>query len=116
MLHEGVNARHLDPQSIGEKVDFAVCDVSFISATLILPAMFAVLRQSGTMVVLVKPQFEVEKGQVGKGGIVYDPALQQAACDKVQTALETLGFEVRLMPSPITGSEGNKEFLLYASR
>ena len=116
VLHEGVNARHLDPQSIGEKVDFAVCDVSFISATLILPAMFAILRPSGKMVVLVKPQFEVEKGQVGKGGIVRDPALQQAACDKVQTAIENLGFTVRVIPSPITGSEGNKEFLLYASR
>ena len=66
------------------------------------------------MVILVKPQFEVGKGQVGKGGIVRDPALHQAACEKVESAVREIGFETDIMESPIPGAEGNKEFLLYA--
>ena len=116
ILHEGVNARHLDPALIGEKVSLAVCDVSFISATLILPSMDAILRPDGQVVVLVKPQFEVGRGQVGKGGIVRDPELHQSACDKVRIALEALGFQTRIAPSPITGAEGNREFLLHGRR
>lgn len=118
IVHERINARHLEATGLGELVDFAVCDVSFISATLILPAMMRVLKPGpGTgMVILVKPQFEAGKGEVGKGGIVRDPAQHQAACEKVRTALETLGFETQLMESPITGAEGNKEFLLYGRR
>jgi 23S rRNA (cytidine1920-2'-O)/16S rRNA (cytidine1409-2'-O)-methyltransferase len=116
VLHEGVNARHLDPALIGEKVALAVCDVSFISATLILPAMDSILKPDGQIVVLVKPQFEVGRSQVGKGGIVRDPELHQSACDKVRIALETLGFQTRIAPSPITGAEGNREFLLHGGR
>jgi len=116
ILHEGVNARHLDPTMIGEKITLAVCDVSFISATLILPAMNSILKTDGQIVVLVKPQFEVGRGQVGKGGIVRDPELHQAACDKVRIALEGLGFQTRIAASPITGAEGNREFLLHARR
>lgn len=117
VVHEGVNARYLEPAELGEAVDLAVCDVSFISATLILPAMARVLRQeTGRFVVLVKPQFEVGKGQVGKGGIVRDPTLHAGACAKVRSCAETLGFETRLMDSPIAGAEGNKEFLLYGYR
>jgi 23S rRNA (cytidine1920-2'-O)/16S rRNA (cytidine1409-2'-O)-methyltransferase len=101
---------------LGEPVDLAVCDVSFISATLILPAMMRVLKANGAFVVLVKPQFEAGKGQVGKGGIVRDPALHEAACAKVRTCIEELGFETQIMESPITGAEGNKEFLLYGCR
>jgi 23S rRNA (cytidine1920-2'-O)/16S rRNA (cytidine1409-2'-O)-methyltransferase len=66
------------------------------------------------MVILIKPQFEVGKGQVGKGGIVRDPALHQAACDRVERAVRELGFETAIIESPISGAEGNKEFLLYA--
>ena len=114
VVHEGVNARYIELTDLGEPVDLAVCDVSFISATLILPAMVKVLKSAtGTLIVLVKPQFEAGKGQVGKGGIVRDPALHQAACEKVQAAAEELGFETQIMESPITGAEGNKEFLLY---
>ena len=80
VVHEGINARYLRFDDIGEPVDLAVCDVSFISVTLILPALVPLLRSGGQMVILVKPQFEVGKGQVGKGGIVRDPALHQAAC------------------------------------
>ena len=114
VVHEGVNARYIELTDLGEPVDLAVCDVSFISATLILPAMVKVLKSAtGTLIVLVKPQFEAGKGQVGKGSIVRDPALHQEACAKVQAAAEELGFETRIMESPITGAEGNKEFLLY---
>jgi 23S rRNA (cytidine1920-2'-O)/16S rRNA (cytidine1409-2'-O)-methyltransferase len=116
IVHEGVNARYIELTDLGEPVDLAVCDVSFISATLILPAMVKVLKTTGSLIVLVKPQFEAGKGQVGKGGIVRDAALHQAACAKVQAAAEELGFETQLMESPITGAEGNKEFLLYGTR
>jgi 23S rRNA (cytidine1920-2'-O)/16S rRNA (cytidine1409-2'-O)-methyltransferase len=88
--------------------------VSFISVTLILPAAVPFLRPGGQMVILVKPQFEAGKGQVGKGGIVRDPAIHQAACDRVTGAVRQFGFETGIMESPILGAEGNKEFLLYA--
>ncbi|MDP9055512.1 MAG: TlyA family RNA methyltransferase [Acidobacteriota bacterium] len=114
-VHEGVNARYMQLSDLGEQVDVAVCDVSFISATLILPAMARVLKPApaGSIVVLVKPQFEAGKGQVGKGGIVRDPAQHAAACDKVRTCAAELGFNSQIMESPITGAEGNREFLLY---
>ncbi len=113
-VHEGVNARHLAPGDIGEPADLVTFDVSFISVTLILPAAVMLLRDSGQMVILVKPQFEVGKGQVGKGGIVREPELRQAACQKVENAVRELGFETALMESPILGAEGNQEFLLHA--
>lgn len=116
VVHEGVNARYIELTELGEPVDLAVCDVSFISATLILPAMVKVLRDCGRFVVLVKPQFEAGKGQVGKGGIVRDPEQHDAACAKVQAAAEELGFKTAIIESPITGAEGNKEFLLYGRR
>jgi 23S rRNA (cytidine1920-2'-O)/16S rRNA (cytidine1409-2'-O)-methyltransferase len=113
-LHEGINARDLAFADIGEAVDFITCDVSFISLTLILPAAAPLLRPGGQMVILIKPQFEVGKGQVGKGGIVRDPALHETACQRVSRAVTELGFEYGMMESPILGAEGNKEFLLYA--
>jgi 23S rRNA (cytidine1920-2'-O)/16S rRNA (cytidine1409-2'-O)-methyltransferase len=113
-LHEGINARELRPSDMGEPVDFLTCDVSFISVTLILPAAVPLLRPAGQMVILIKPQFEVGKGQVGKGGIVRDPQLHQAACKRVTDAVREFGFETGVMDSPILGAEGNKEFLLYA--
>jgi 23S rRNA (cytidine1920-2'-O)/16S rRNA (cytidine1409-2'-O)-methyltransferase len=116
VLHEKLNARYLQAEDIGERVDLAVCDVSFISATLILPAVTPLLQMDGEMVILVKPQFEVGKGQVGKGGIVREPELHQAACRRVDDAARQLGFETALMESPILGAEGNREFLLYAHR
>jgi 23S rRNA (cytidine1920-2'-O)/16S rRNA (cytidine1409-2'-O)-methyltransferase len=113
-LHEGVNARELRADEIGEPVDLLTCDVSFISVTLILPAVTPLLQARGQMVILIKPQFEVGKGQVGKGGIVRDPQLHRAACDRVTGAVREFGFETGIMDSPILGAEGNKEFLLYA--
>jgi 23S rRNA (cytidine1920-2'-O)/16S rRNA (cytidine1409-2'-O)-methyltransferase len=113
-LHEGINAREIRPDEIGEPADLLTCDVSFISVTLILPALVPLLQPHGQMVILIKPQFEVGKGQVGKGGIVRDPQLHQAACERVTGAVREFGFETSLMDSPILGAEGNKEFLLYA--
>jgi 23S rRNA (cytidine1920-2'-O)/16S rRNA (cytidine1409-2'-O)-methyltransferase len=116
VVREEVNARHLRPEDFPERFSLAVCDVSFISATLLLPAIAALLEEHGEMVVLVKPQFEVGKDQVGKGGIVRDPALHRHACDRVRASVEALGFRADVMESPILGAEGNREFLLYAHR
>jgi 23S rRNA (cytidine1920-2'-O)/16S rRNA (cytidine1409-2'-O)-methyltransferase len=116
VVHEGINARDLAFSDIGELAGLITCDVSFISVTLILPAAVPLLRIGGQMVILIKPQFEVGKGQVGKGGIVRDPDLHRAACDRIERAVREFGFETRLMDSPILGAEGNKEFLLHARR
>ncbi|MBX9603754.1 MAG: TlyA family RNA methyltransferase [Bryobacteraceae bacterium] len=115
VLREGLNARYLTLEHTGEAVDLAVCDVSFISVTLILPALSAVLKSSGEMVILVKPQFEVGRDKVGKGGVVREPELHQWACDRARAAVEALRFHAEVIPSPILGAEGNQEFLLYAS-
>jgi 23S rRNA (cytidine1920-2'-O)/16S rRNA (cytidine1409-2'-O)-methyltransferase len=114
VLHEELNARELRFEQIGEPAALIVCDVSFISVTLILPALVPLLQNNGQMVILIKPQFEVGKGQVGKGGIVRDPALHQAACERVERAVRELGFQTTIIESPILGAEGNKEFLLHA--
>jgi len=115
-VREGVNARYLAPADFETKFDLAVCDVSFISATLIVPKIAELLAPDGRMIILVKPQFEVGRGQVGKGGIVRDPALHQAACDRVTFVVKELGFETEIVESPIRGAEGNREFLLLALR
>jgi predicted rRNA methylase YqxC with S4 and FtsJ domains len=86
----------------------------FTDAMLQAGAAVPLLQPPGQMVILIKPQFEVGKGQVGKGGIVRDPQLHQAACERVTGAVRNLGFETSIMDSPIFGAEGNKEFLLYA--
>jgi 23S rRNA (cytidine1920-2'-O)/16S rRNA (cytidine1409-2'-O)-methyltransferase len=115
VLHEGINARYLRFEDIGELAGFAACDVSFISVTLILPALVPLLEpKTGEMVILIKPQFEAGRGQVGKGGIVRDPGLHRAACCRVETAVKEYGFRTSIMESPILGAGGNKEFLLYA--
>jgi 23S rRNA (cytidine1920-2'-O)/16S rRNA (cytidine1409-2'-O)-methyltransferase len=116
VVQEGVNARYLTAPDFPQKFDLAVCDASFISLTLLIPAVAPLLAPHGTMVLLVKPQFEVERGQVGKGGIIREPALHRAACDRVRAAVEAQGFRTDIIESPILGAEGNREFLLYASR
>jgi 23S rRNA (cytidine1920-2'-O)/16S rRNA (cytidine1409-2'-O)-methyltransferase len=117
VLHEAFNARNLQVDDLGEAVDVVVCDVSFISVTLIIPAIVRVLKpETGRMVVLVKPQFEVGRDLVGKGGIIRDPALHEASCAKVRACVEESNFTTDIMESPITGAEGNKEFLLYGRR
>ncbi len=120
-LLEKTNARYLAQEQIGEAVELVVMDVSFISTTLILPAVIAAAlpessaeRRGRQIIVLVKPQFEAGRKQVGKGGIVRDPTVQTAAVDKVRQALLALGCtHTDVIESPILGGEGNREFLLY---
>jgi len=116
VVYEGINARYLNIDQIGEPVGLAVCDVSFISATLILPAIVPILKPEGQMIVLVKPQFEAGKDQVGRGGIVRDPAVQQEAVNRVASAIVASGFSFATIDSPILGAEGNREILLHARR
>ena len=116
VVKDHTNARHLTPAGIGEPCRLAVCDVSFISATLIVPVIPPLLTPDGEMIILIKPQFEVGRQDVGKGGIVRDPELHASACRKVQDAVEGLGFHTALIDSPIQGAEGNREFLLHAQR
>jgi len=118
-LMEKTNARYLKRENIAEPADFLAMDVSFISATLVLPAVIESLKPSDgsyrlEAVVLVKPQFEVGREAVGKGGIVRDESAQQGAVEKVRAALQQLGFaELETIESPILGTEGNREFLLH---
>jgi 23S rRNA (cytidine1920-2'-O)/16S rRNA (cytidine1409-2'-O)-methyltransferase len=117
-LQEKTNARYLTADALGEIVDFIAMDVSFISATLVLPAVVNAslppARSGRQIVVLVKPQFEAGREYVGKGGIVRDPQVQQAAIDKVRGTLVGLGAQkTDAIDSPILGAEGNHEFLLY---
>ncbi|HTZ56906.1 MAG TPA: TlyA family RNA methyltransferase [Acidobacteriaceae bacterium] len=118
-LRERMNARYLKPGELGEGISFVSIDVSFISATLVLPAVLAALHgNAGTMlelVILVKPQFEAGREHVGKGGIVTNPAAHQLAIDRVRAAVHDLGVAGSdLMDSPIEGAKGNREFLLYS--
>jgi 23S rRNA (cytidine1920-2'-O)/16S rRNA (cytidine1409-2'-O)-methyltransferase len=114
-LHEKTNARYLAPADIGEPIDLVACDVSFISVTLIIPALIPIARPVADWIVLVKPQFEVGRENVGRGGIVRDPALHSQACERVGVAFTSRGFSTSIIDSPILGMEGNREFLLHAS-
>jgi 23S rRNA (cytidine1920-2'-O)/16S rRNA (cytidine1409-2'-O)-methyltransferase len=114
VVQEQVNARYLTRAEVPEPIDLAVCDVSFISITMILPALKNLLAKNGEMVILVKPQFELEREQVGKGGIIRDPRLHREACHRVEEAVHRLAFQTDIIPSPVLGAEGNQEFLLYA--
>ena len=120
-LLERTNARYLTAADVGEPVSLVAIDVSFISATLVLPAVLAAAFPLGSadqqVVVLVKPQFEAGREAVGKGGIVRDPQAQSAAVEKVRDALTALGWtSADAIESPILGMEGNREFLLLARR
>ena len=115
---EQVNARHLSREHVPEPVDLVVCDVSFISLELALPPALALAAPDARLVALIKPQFEVGKGQVGKGGVVRDPARHQAVCARIAHWLtEHAGWRVLgISASPITGPKGNREFLIAAKR
>ena len=121
-LLEKTNARYLTPEQVGEIVDLIVMDVSFISSTLVLPAVIvAGFPQKTTegsereLIVLVKPQFEAGREYVGKGGIIRDPGIQRQAVEKVRATVQSLGAtSTDATESPILGAEGNREFLLYA--
>jgi len=121
-LIERTNARLLGPGALAAQegspeLTLLVMDVSFISATLVLPPVLAAAPGLREAVILVKPQFEAGRSHIGKGGIVRDPEAHQLAIDRVAECVRSLGWEVvETIPSPITGMEGNKEFLLYARR
>jgi len=116
LVHEQTNARELSQELIPEPIRFVCCDVSFISATLVLPPVAPLLAPGAEIVVLAKPQFEAGRGEVGKGGIVRSDEIRQAAADKVRRALEVLGFRyIQQMDSPLEGAQGNREILLYGS-
>jgi 23S rRNA (cytidine1920-2'-O)/16S rRNA (cytidine1409-2'-O)-methyltransferase len=111
---EGVNARYLTPAQLPGPVDVVTIDVSFISLALVLPQVPALLRPGADIVALVKPQFEAGREEVGKKGVVRDPAVHERVIERVTQALAAAGlFRAGLTPSPVTGAEGNVEFLMY---
>jgi 23S rRNA (cytidine1920-2'-O)/16S rRNA (cytidine1409-2'-O)-methyltransferase len=111
------NARYLLPEDVGELVDLVVMDVSFISATKVLPAVIPIARTDAEFLILIKPQFELERRSIGKGGIVRDPAFHQEAIDRVTASALELGLEVSgVKPSRLAGAQGNQEFFLHAHR
>jgi 23S rRNA (cytidine1920-2'-O)/16S rRNA (cytidine1409-2'-O)-methyltransferase len=118
MVKEQFNARHMTPEDIGEAVDLAVMDLSFISLVKVLPAVFSVVRAGGHVVCLIKPQFELGRDDISKGGIVRDPQLHEQAVSKIRDFVtqrtDVIWHDV--IPSPITGTDGNREFLAWISR
>ena len=117
-VREGVNARYLKPEDFDTKFDLAVMDVSFISATKVLPAIIPLLADAARILTLIKPQFEVGRGEVGRGGIVTDPRQHARVVEEVNAAARELGLNVRgVTESPLRGADGNVEFLaLYEKR
>ncbi len=114
---EQTNARELTTALIDRACNWVVCDASFIGLRKVLEVPLQLAAPQCRLVALIKPQFEVERGEVGKGGIVRDPALHARVCDEVRGWLEGTGWTVQgIMPSPITGTEGNVEFLVSAHR
>ena len=115
VVKEHFNARYMTPEDLGEKVQLIVSDVSFISLTHILPAAYACLAEGGDMLVLVKPQFELQPEDIGPGGIVRNPALHQRAVDRIRDfVVNELHREwMGVADSPIKGMDGNREFLSW---
>jgi 23S rRNA (cytidine1920-2'-O)/16S rRNA (cytidine1409-2'-O)-methyltransferase len=117
LVHEQTNARALTAQQIPEPIDIVVCDASFIGLAKVLEAPLAFARGGAALVALIKPQFEAGRTEVGKGGVVRDPAVHARVCEEAKAWIETLGWTVLgIVPSPITGPEGNVEFLLGARK
>lgn len=111
-VREQTNARELTPENFEREFDIAVMDVSFISVTKLLAAVASLINDGGRIVVLIKPQFEVGRGEVGKGGIVREPEKHERVVAEVNAFAESLGLQIiGNIDSPITGAEGNKEFL-----
>jgi 23S rRNA (cytidine1920-2'-O)/16S rRNA (cytidine1409-2'-O)-methyltransferase len=117
IVHEQTNARTLDSTIIPEAVDIVVCDASFISLAKVLEAPLELARQGARLLALVKPQFEAGRAEVGKGGVVRDPVVHQRVCDEAAMWVQSQGWRVLgVTESPITGPEGNIEFLLGAEK
>jgi 23S rRNA (cytidine1920-2'-O)/16S rRNA (cytidine1409-2'-O)-methyltransferase len=118
VVFEGTNARYLTEAEITDGPSLIVCDASFIGLRTVLPASLALVGEGAHLVALIKPQFEVGKGRVGKGGVVRDPALHEEACETIRYWLaEEMGWTVLgIVKSPITGPKGNIEFLIVARK
>ena len=116
VVQENLNARLLDRTHVPEPIGLLVCDVSFISVTLVLPPAIPLLQEHARMVILIKPQFEAGREQVGKGGIVRDKLVHEQVCRRIESFVQELRFTTSIIDSPILGAEGNREFLLYAHR
>jgi len=117
IVKEGVNARALTAEDVPHAVDVVTIDVSFISLHHIFPALLAFLTPDADIVALVKPQFEAGRHEVGKGGVITDPAIHQAVIEKVTAEAQAEGFRrIAMTPSPITGATGNREFFLHLKR
>src|SRR6266404_594485 len=113
VVREKLNARFLSREHIPELVDLCVIDVSFISLSLILPRAFELITAEGVIVALIKPQFELQRKDVGRGGIVREPALHEKAEQKIVNFVQEAGYRVAgLVPSAITGTDGNQEFFI----
>jgi 23S rRNA (cytidine1920-2'-O)/16S rRNA (cytidine1409-2'-O)-methyltransferase len=111
------NARNLRPEQIPEAADLVTTDVSFISVAKVLPAVVAAAGPNAEYLILVKPQFELDRGDVGRGGIVRDASLHERAIERVRAAAEAAGLRVEgVRPSRLTGAEGNQEFFLHAKK
>jgi 23S rRNA (cytidine1920-2'-O)/16S rRNA (cytidine1409-2'-O)-methyltransferase len=116
IVHEKTNARHLTAAEIPEPIDLIVCDASFIALEKVLAAPLGFAAAGARLIALIKPQFEAGRDEVGKGGVVRDPAVHARVCDEVAAWVQGAGWAVAgIVPSPITGPEGNIEFLLAAS-
>ena len=117
VVHEQTNARYLTPDVVTEPVDLIVCDASFIALAKVLDTALGFARPGGRLVALIKPQFEAERDEIGKGGVVRDAAVHERVCEAAADWLEGRGWRVLgTTPSPITGPEGNVEFLIAAER
>ena len=117
IVHEQTNARTLDGTIIPEPVDIVVCDASFIGLAKVLEAPLRLAKPAAKLVALIKPQFEAGREEVGKGGVVRDPAVHERVCTEAKGWVESQGWTVLgVTPSPITGPEGNVEFLLGAEK
>jgi 23S rRNA (cytidine1920-2'-O)/16S rRNA (cytidine1409-2'-O)-methyltransferase len=117
IVHEQTNARYLTDEIVTEPVDLIVCDASFIGLAKVLDTALGFARPGGRLVALVKPQFEAERDEIGKGGVVRDPAVHARVCAAAATWIESRGWSVGgVIESPIKGPEGNIEFLLAAQR
>jgi 23S rRNA (cytidine1920-2'-O)/16S rRNA (cytidine1409-2'-O)-methyltransferase len=117
VVHEQTNARYLTPEIVTEAVDIIVCDASFIALAKVLDKALDFAGPGGRLIALVKPQFEAERGEIGKGGVVRDPDVHARVSEAAKSWVLSRGWDVvGLVESPITGPEGNKEFLLAAQR
>jgi 23S rRNA (cytidine1920-2'-O)/16S rRNA (cytidine1409-2'-O)-methyltransferase len=117
VVHEQTNARYLTEEIVTEPVDIVVCDASFIGLAKVLHTALDFAKPGGRLLALVKPQFEAERGEIGKGGVVRDPAVHERVCAAAAEWVTSRGWTVEgLVQSPITGPEGNVEFLLAARR